>query len=115
MNWTELPHYWVLMWQNVDGILERYNRHRAHALNITADGVEVYPRLPIPCAADLRLEATLYPSKATTQNQILESVIVRLADRHPNASTVVVSLLWGGLEGRKLKTLLTLGGKEIAS
>lgn len=109
MNLTDLAKPWGLAWQNAGAILERLDHHQAHALRISADGVEVYTRLLIPKQADLEAEAALFPSRATTQDDLLRAAIIKLAHRHPNVQVVTIDLLWGGIDGVKIKPLVTFG------
>lgn len=114
MTWTDLPHPWGLAWQNAEAILEQLNRRQAQALQISADGEVLYPRLLIPTRRDLDLESVLYPCRATTQEAILRAVLVRLASQLPPAHSITVSLLWGGIEGAKLKPLVTFGNPKLS-
>lgn len=112
MTWIDLPHPWILAWENIEAILEQFNRRQAHALCVTVDDVEVYPRLLIPDWAALEDEARLYPQLRTSQAQILRDVLVRLATRYNNAHTVTVGLFWGGLEGVRVRPLVTFGKQQ---
>ncbi|MDX2004892.1 MAG: hypothetical protein SFU83_06405 [Meiothermus sp.] len=114
MDSTKPSRAWLLAHRYAERVLDPYNRLKANAIHITADGVEVYPRLLIPSTADLEANTHLWPYLTVTQAELYRNAVERLAEQHPRALEVVVSLLWGGLEGRTLKPAYTFRDKEKA-
>lgn len=113
--WTDLPRLWGLVGKASTAILEQHNQRRAQALQIAVDGEVVYPRLLIPAKVDLSSEATLFAARETTQEAILGEKLIRLAHRYPNAQSVEVLLLWGGIDGVKVKLLVDFGRRREAA
>lgn len=111
---ADLPRCWALAWEQAGAILEHLDRRGAQALQILADGRAVYSRLLIPNQADLDVEGARYPDRRTTQEALLTAALLRLAARYPKASSVTVSLLWGGPEGAKAMPLVTFGALKGA-
>ncbi|MDX2007493.1 MAG: hypothetical protein SFU83_19825 [Meiothermus sp.] len=107
MTWADLPRPWVPVWEYAEQVLVVYNDKAAHALRITVDGAEVYPRLLIPSKANLESEARLWPHLTVTQTELYRAAIERLAVQHPIPREVVVSLVWGGIGGVKVKPAYT--------
>lgn len=100
MSPTELPEVWAKAWLEAGEICERLERRGAHALRIEADGRPVYDRLLIPSMADLERHNL-------TPEGLLKGKIAQLCEQCPESVTVTLLLLWGGLEGVKLRKLVT--------